>query len=55
MIRWSHLKKEKETVYELYDYDNDPQERVNITNKNQEIVNKMSELLERYPAPKSPK
>lgn len=55
MIRWSHLKKEKETVYELYDYDNDPQERVNIANKNQEVVNKMSELLERYPAPKSPK
>ena len=55
IIRWSHLKEEKERVYELYDYDNDPQERVNIANKNQEVVNKMSELLERYPAPKSPK
>ncbi len=52
MIRWTHLKEKNNTVYELYDYENDPLERINIAKINQDIISKISEVLERYPAPK---
>ena len=53
MIRWTHLREKNNTIYELYDYENDPQERINIAKKNQDVINKMSEILEHYPEPKS--
>ena len=52
MIRWTHLKEKNNTVYELYDYENDPQERINIAKKNQDVINRMSKILEHYPEPK---
>ncbi|MAV79592.1 MAG: iduronate-2-sulfatase [Flavobacteriaceae bacterium] len=52
MIRWTHLKEKNNIKYELYDYENDHQERVNIAKKNQDVINKMSKLLECYPTPK---
>ena len=52
MIRWTHLKEKNNTVYELYDYENDPHERINIAKKNQDVINRMSKILEHYPEPK---
>ena len=52
MIRWPLLKEKNNIEYEMYDYENDHQERVNIAKKNQDVINKMSKLLECYPTPK---
>ena len=36
MIRWTNLNDENNILYELYDYEKDPQEIVNISKKNLE-------------------
>lgn len=53
MIRWSHMQDdEKETLYELYDYEKDPKETKNIATEKPEVVSKMTKILENYPVAK---
>ena len=52
MIRWTNLKDKDNVVYELYDYKKDPDERINIANKNMGIVKKLLKKLNTYPPAK---
>ena len=52
MIRWTHLNDKSNIHYELYDYEKDPLEIVNISKENQDLIQEMSKLLNLYPAPK---
>lgn len=53
MIRWTPMRdNEKEVLYELYDYKNDPKETKNIASENPNIVSEMTEILEQYPEAK---
>jgi len=54
MVRWTNLKDKDNVVYELYDYKNDPDERINIANKNKDIVKKLLKKLDAYPTAKRP-
>ena len=54
MIRWTNLKDRENTVYELYDYKKDPQERVNIADENKAVVKKLLKKLDTYPPAKDP-
>ena len=52
MIRWTNLKDKDNVVYELYDYKKDPDERINIANKNMGVVKKLLKKLNTYPPAK---
>jgi malate/lactate dehydrogenase len=52
MIRWTNLKDKDNVVYELYDYKKDPDERINIANKNMGIVKELLKKLNTYPPAK---
>lgn len=53
MIRWTPMQdSEKEVLYELYDYENDPKETKNIASENPDIVADMESILEKYPEAK---
>lgn len=53
MVRWTHLRdKNKEVVYELYDYENDPKETKNIAEENMDVVSELVGKLEKYPKAK---
>ena len=54
MIRWTNLKNLDKVIYELYDYNKDPQERVNISSKNNYILKKFIRKLKTYPVAKKP-
>ena len=54
MIRWTNLKNKKKVVYELYDYENDPKETVNIATKNKIVLQKLIKILDAYPSARSP-
>ena len=54
MIRWTNLKNREKVEYELYDYNKDPEERVNIANKNKKIIKFFLKKLDSYPAAKDP-
>ncbi len=50
MVRWTPIiKKHTEVVYELYDYEKDPMETVNIVTKKKKIVNELEAMLETHP------
>lgn len=53
MIRWTHMKNiQKEVIYELYDYENDPKETKNIASEKSNVVNAMLLILDKYPKAK---
>ena len=54
MIRWTNLKNKNKVVYELYDYENDPKETVNIATKNKIVLQKLIKILDAYPSARSP-
>tara|TARA_Y100000588_G_scaffold200746_1_gene214417 strand:- start:1562 stop:3070 length:1509 start_codon:yes stop_codon:yes gene_type:complete len=51
LVEWSHLTSD-EIVYELYDYNDDPLETVNIAGSNTKALNKMEALLAQEPPAK---
>jgi len=54
MIRWTPMRDtEKEVLYELYDYENDPKETINIAEEKPNVVSEMTKILERYPKAKN--
>jgi len=55
MIRWTPIRNnQKEVLYELYDYENDPKETKNSAKENPEMVSKMTQILKQYPIAKKP-
>ncbi len=52
MVKWIPHDKSKETVYELYDYKNDPLETVNLAGKNKKVLNKLLAILDKHPEAK---
>ncbi|MCG8578954.1 MAG: galactose-1-epimerase, partial [Bacteroidales bacterium] len=53
LVRWTPLKnKEKEVIYELYDYKNDPLETVNIASKKKKVVKELLAILNQHPTAK---
>lgn len=55
MIRWTPIRNnQKEVLYELYDYENDPKETKNSAKENPKMVSKMTQILKQYPKAKKP-
>ncbi|MGS2737952.1 sulfatase [Sinomicrobium sp. M5D2P17] len=53
MIRWTPMRhNNKEVLYELYDYENDPKETRNIAPEKPDVISEMIETLEKYPEAK---
>lgn len=52
MVRWTNMKDPKDVLFELHDYDEDPQETINIAAKNKKKVEELTEILESYPKAK---
>lgn len=53
MIRWTHTQdKQKEVIYELYDYQKDAQETKNIAAENPEVIKDLEAKLDQYPKAK---
>jgi len=53
MVRWTHMRdKNKEVVYELYDYREDPEETINIASQRKDIVQQLEAKLKLYPKAK---
>lgn len=53
LIQWFHMNDPKADFdYELYDYQNDPLEKVNIAKSNTKILNELLNLLKKHPEPK---
>ena len=54
MVRWTNLTDKNKIEYELYDYKEDPSERINIAQKRKKVLNLFLEKLNSYPAAKKP-
>jgi len=53
MVRWTHMQQDdKEVLFELYDYQEDPLETVNIASAKPDVVQHLLEKLKQYPAAK---
>lgn len=52
MVRWTSIKDTSKVVYELYDYETDRNETVNIAKQNPEIIKKLLKILNSYPTAK---
>ncbi len=54
MVRWSPINNtEKDVLYELYDYETDPNEMFNIARQNSKKVNELEKLLNSHPKAKT--
>ena len=49
MVRWTNLKDKEDTIYELYDYRQDPLETENIASKNAKTVSELLQILHSHP------
>ena len=54
MVRWTNLTNKNKIEYELYDYIEDPSEKINIAKERKKILNLFLEKLNSYPAAKKP-
>lgn len=55
LIAWSSLRDpDAEAIYELYDYQNDPLETVNLYQKNTKVAKRLQAILASYPEPTAP-
>ena len=54
MVRWTNLTDKNKIEYELYDYKEDPCERINIAKERKKVLNLFLEKLNSYPAAKKP-
>lgn len=53
MVRWTKLNDpDTKAIFELYDYENDPMETMNIASNNKKIVEKLNIILNKYPKAK---
>jgi iduronate 2-sulfatase len=52
MVKWTNMKDKSKVVYELYDYETDPNETVNIAKQNPAIIKKLLKILNSYPTAK---
>ena len=50
MVRWTHMQdRDKDVIYELYDYQEDAGETRNIADENPEVVKELLAILAKYP------
>ena len=54
MVRWTNLKDKEKIAFELYDYDQDPEEKVNIARTQDKILQDLIKILDDYPDAKKP-
>jgi len=54
MVQWGDPARPEDCEYELYDYQTDPIEKVNIADQHPEVVEALREKLKQYPAPLKP-
>lgn len=53
MIRWTPMRdNDKDVLFELYDYEDDPMETINIASEKPEVVQRLVDRLEAYPEAK---
>lgn len=53
MVRWTHMQRnDKEVLFELYDYQEDPLETKNIASEQPAIIERLVDVLEKYPEAK---
>lgn len=52
LVEWRKLgEPESQTDYELYDYENDPQEKINLATEKPDVLARLKKILARHPAP----
>lgn len=52
LVEWKNWENPSDIVYELYDYEKDPLETVNIADREPVIVDKLKQILYKHPEPK---
>ena len=52
LVEWKNWENPSDIVYELYDYEKDPLETVNIADRETVIVDKLKQILYKHPEPK---
>lgn len=51
MVRWVAMDGPEEHIYELYDYEKDPLETVNLAGSEPEVLARLERIADRYPLP----
>lgn len=51
LVQWKAFDGKGETAYELYDYQTDPNETKNLVSDHPEVVQRLTKILSKYPAP----
>ena len=54
MVRWTNLKDTSDVLFELFDYQKDPDETKNIADQNKDIISELLNILNVHPKAKRP-